>query len=310
MKLLITGSKGLIGSALKRALEENNRGFTVYYTSRDDADLTNENQVKKVFETIKPDYVINTAASVGGMGGNMANHAVYFRNNTLINIHITHYAYLHGVKKLLNMSSTCIFPVKYETFDETMLHDGPPFDTHFAYAHSKRMIDVQCRAYELQYGIKNYSCIIPGNVFGKNDSFNLKYGHVVASLIHKCYLARVNNTPFEIWGNGSAKREFIYADDIATIMLNLLGLEEIPRNVLVCSETELTIKELVSVICKQMSFKGRVLWDTSKSNGQMRKKSDTTLLKLLLPHVSFTDFGKAIKETAGWFEENYPNIRN
>lgn len=309
MKLLVTGTGGLIGSAIKRILSSGKYPYECRFLTREDGDLTKEEVVKRIFEEFKPDYVINTAASVGGMGGNKSNHAVYFRNNTLITTHLIHYAYLNGVKKLLNMSSTCIFPVKLEVFDETMMHEGPPFESHFAYAYAKRLIDVQCRAYENQYGVKNYSCIIPGNVFGPNDSFNLATGHVCASILHKRYLAEQNNTPLEIWGDGSDLREFIFAPDLAQILIDLLALESIPRNILVCSHTEISIKELVEVICRETNFTGPVIWQGNKSNGQRRKKSDTTLLHTLLPNVRFTPFDESIRVTYQWLKDHYPNVR-
>ncbi|MFI5405157.1 MAG: NAD-dependent epimerase/dehydratase family protein [Nitrososphaerales archaeon] len=304
MKLLVTGSNGLIGSAIKNSESK----FDIIPISRNECDLSNEIEVKYLFKYTSPDYVINTAASVGGMGGNKNNHAKYFYNNTLINSFIIHYCYLNNVKKLLTMSSTCIFPVKYEEFDESQLHDGPIFDSHFAYGYSKRMIDVQIRAYEEQYGVKNYCCIIPGNVYGPNDSFNLRDGHVVASLLHKCYLAKKNNTDFNIWGDGSSLREFIYSKDLAKIMLELLE-KDLPRNLLVCSPVELSIKELVNIIVEECNFTGNIVFSGEQGNGQKRKKSKTDLLKSILPTVTFTEFRKSIRDTFNWLDENYESIR-
>jgi GDP-L-fucose synthase len=309
MKLLITGTRGLIGSALKETLLRDNRKYETVFISRKDVDLTDQKAVEEMFKAHKPDYVINTAASVGGILGNCNNHAFYYLNNTLINTFITDFSYKYKVKKLLNMSSTCIFPKEKEVFNESDMHKGEPFDAHFAYAYSKRMIDVQCRAYDIQYGQKNYSCIIPGNVFGPNDRFNIISGHVIPCLLLKAFIAKKNGNALEIWGDGTPRREFIYSYDLANIMLDILNLEEIPRNILTCSDTELTIKELVNVVIKEMDFKNEVIWNSSKPNGQMRKKSDTTLLKSLLPNIQFTDFNKAIKETINWIEQNYPNIR-
>jgi GDP-L-fucose synthase len=262
-----------------------------------------------MFEKHKPDYVINTAASVGGILGNCNNHASYFLNNTLINTLIIDACYRHKVKKLLNMSSTCIFPLSKETFNESDMHDGPPFEAHYAYAYSKRMIDIQCKAYDDQYGQKNYSCIIPGNVFGPNDRFDISNGHVIPSLLLKIFLANKNKTPLEIWGDGSPKREFIYSHDLANIMLDILELENIPRNILVCSDVELTIKQLVETITQQINFDLPIIWNSQKPNGQLRKKSDTKLLKSLLPNIKFTNFNQAIKKTYEWLENNYPDVR-
>ena len=309
MKLLVTGTKGLIGSAIREVLEKNNSGYETIFISRKDADLTNQVQVSSLFNNFRPDYVINTASSVGGILGNCNNHATYFLNNTLINALIIDNCYKYGVKKMLNMSSTCIFPQNLDVFSESDMHKGEPFEAHFAYAHSKRMIDIQCKAYNIQYGQKNYSCIIPGNVFGPNDRFDIISGHVIPCLLFKVFLAKKNNTSLEIWGDGTPKREFIYSYDLAKIMLDILELDIIPRNILTCSDTELTIRELVNIIAEEVDFENEIYFNSDKPNGQLRKKSDTTLLKTLLPNIRFTDFRLAIKNTYQWIEKNYPNIR-
>ena len=309
MKLLIAGSHGLIGSALGDTLNKYNRGYDVVLISRQEADLTKEEDVKAIFEKHRPDLVINTAASVGGILGNANHHADYFLNNTLINTFMIHYCHKYDVKKMLNMSSTCIFPNECETFNESQMHDGPPFEAHYAYAYSKRMIDIQCQAYDSQHGRKNYSCIIPGNVFGLNDRFNIVSGHVIPCLLLKFFLAKRENKPVEIWGDGTPKREFIYSYDLANIMLDILNLNHIPRNILVCSDVELTIKSLVDVIVKEINFKNEIIWDSEKPNGQMRKRSDTSLLKKLLSNFKFTDFHSAIRETYEWLEQTHPDIR-
>jgi len=307
-KLLITGSQGLVGSALDDVLKDNGRGYDIILSSRQDTDLTIQKNVKELFEQHRPDYVINTAASVSVLG-NANCHADHYLNNILINTFIIDCCHIYDVKKVLNMSSTCIFPKDYEIFNESQMHDGPPFEAHYAYAYSKRMMDIQCKAYESQFGRTNYSNIIPGAIFGPNDIFNIATGHVIPSLLLKFFLANQNNSSVEIWGNGTAKREFIYSYDLANIMLDILDLTVIPRNILVCSDTELTIKALVSVIAEETNFQNEIVWNFDKPNGQMRKKSDTSLLKQLLPNLKFTDFRYAIRDTYSWLEKHYPNIR-
>jgi GDP-L-fucose synthase len=310
MKLLITGSQGLVGSALKHVLSINNRQYSdIYYITRKEFDLTKEDNVKKMYDIYQPDHVINTAASVGGILGNCKHHAEYFLNNTLINTYVIHYGHVNNVQKMINMSSTCIFPEKCKVFDESQMHEGPPFNAHFAYAYSKRMIDIQYSAYEAQFDRKNYTSIIPGNVFGPNDRFDIESGHVIPSLLLKFLLAKKNNTDVEIWGDGTPKREFIFSHDLANIMLDILELQLIPKSILVCSDTEKTIKSLVDDIKEATNFNNRIIWNTDKPNGQIRKKSDTSLLKSLLPNIKFTNFNKAISETYNWLENNYPDIR-
>lgn len=310
MKLLITGCNGLIGNALKDVLQKNKRDYSdVFCVTRQDFDLTKEDQVKRMYDEYKPTHVINTAASVGGILGNCKHHAEYFLNNTLINTYIIHYGHINNVEKMINMSSTCIFPEECKVFDESQMHNGPPFNAHFAYAYSKRMIDIQYKAYDAQFGRKNYTSIIPGNVFGPNDRFDIESGHVIPSLLVKFLLAKQQDTDVEIWGDGTPKREFIYSYDLANIMLDILELDNIPKSILVCSDVEKSIKSLVETIQKVTNFENNIIWNKDKPNGQIRKKSDTSLLKSLLPNIKFTNFEDAIKHTYNWLEKYYPNVR-
>lgn len=308
MKILVTGANGMLGMAIR----EKSKDFSYHeyvFCTRDDADLTNSNQVEQLFKRHRPDYVIHTAAMCGGIGGNENHQADYYYNNILINSNIIHFACMYGVKKLLASSSTCIFSSFLETFNETQIHLGEPHESHFAYAYSKRMIDVQIRAYKKQYGV-NYTSLISGNIFGPNDNYSLKNGYVTSSLIHKFFLANKNNTDVIVWGNGTAKREFIYSYDLAEIYLSLLDLQqELPNRILVGNEKEISIKDLLDTLCKISNFKNNIVFDKEQSNGQIRKKSDISLLKSLLPNFKHTNFEFALKQSYDWFSDNYPNIR-
>ena len=186
--ILVTGANGLVGSAIKN-LEESYSQYNFVYSGHKDHELTNEQDVKALFESTKPDYVIHTAARVGGIGRNLSTPADQYYCNILMNSFVIHYAHLHNVEKLLAFSSVCAFPAGAESLHENILHDGEPYPAHYSYAYSKRMVDVQIGAYKKQHNV-NYCSVIPGNIFGENDNFNLDDGHVVPSLIHKCYLAK------------------------------------------------------------------------------------------------------------------------
>ena len=211
MKILVTGGNGLVGNAIKKVALKNPQ-FDFIFIGRDDYDLTKENEVESLFLKHKPNYVIHTAAKVGGIGGNMIGHADYFYQNILINSFFIHYAWKYNVEKLLAFSSVCVFPNDSQILKEENMHNGPPFSGNFAYAYAKRMVDVQIRAYKEQHNIKNYCSIIPSNIIGTHDFYNLQHGHVLPSLMHKIYLAKKNNSNLEVWGDGKSLREFIFAE--------------------------------------------------------------------------------------------------
>lgn len=307
-KILITGKNGLVGSAIrKKSKEEQDLDFI--FVGREDYDLTKENEVDSLFATHRPDYVIHTAAKVGGIGGNMIGHADYFYQNILINSFLIHHAWKYKVEKLLAFSSVCVFPDDSQILKEENMHNGPPFAGNFAYAYAKRMVDVQIRAYKNQHSIKNYCSIIPSNIIGAHDLYDLQHGHVLPSLIHKIYLAKKNKTDLEVWGDGQSLREFIFADDLAIILINLLKQKEIPERLTVAGNKQHSIKEMVDMLVKASQFEGRVIFNASKPNGQRNRKSDLSLLNSIFPNFNFTNTEEAIKISYNWFSENYPNVR-
>jgi GDP-L-fucose synthase len=308
-RLMITGADALIGSALKN--EANNLNFELFPITRKEADLVSQKETEYLFKFVKPNYVINCAAQVGGVGGNLNSQGEYYYNNIMINTNVIHNSYTNKVEKMFIFGSTCAFPSKYETFSETNLHEGEPFGIHFGYAFAKRMTDIQIRAYKSQYGNLNYCSIFPGNVFGAYDNFNLKNSHVVPSLIHKTFLAKNENTSLKIWGNGTSKREFIYSKDLAKIIMNMLTSDiQLPEKILISSDEELTIKDLANKIANVFKFEGNIEWEIDKPNGQYRKRSDTTLLKsIIAKDFKFTDIDIALDETSKWFIDNYNIVR-
>jgi len=225
-----------------------------------------------------------------------------------MNTFVIHYAHLYGVQKLLAFSSVCAFPAGATELHEDILHDGEPYPAHYSYAYSKRMVDVQIHAYQQQYNT-NFCSVIPGNIFGEHDNFNLEDGHVVPSLVHKCYLAKKNNTPLEVWGDGTAYREFLYAQDVAKACIELLGRHvELPRRIIVSGQKETQIKDLVELICDAFDYHN-IKWLTDKPNGQLRRPTNKKVFNQTLAGFFYTDLRKAMKNTVGWFEEHYPNVR-
>jgi GDP-L-fucose synthase len=306
-KILVTGGDGLVGNSLKKLVNVYDN-YDFIFVNRKIADLTDENQVKSMFDKYKPDYVVHTAARVGGIGRNLNSPAKQFTDNILMNTHMIHNCYTHNVKKLIAFSSVCAFPKTLEVIVEDKLQDGEPYDAHFSYAYSKRMVDIQIQSYKKQYNV-NYCSVIPGNIFGENDNFNLEDGHVVPSLIHKLYLAKTNSNPLVVWGDGSSTREFIYAQDLALICMKLLDeIENLPLRLIVSGKEELSIKTLVELICNQADY-NNVYYDITKPNGQRKRPTDHTLFDSIFKNFSFTPLDKALKQTYNWFSENYNNAR-
>jgi GDP-L-fucose synthase len=227
----------------------------------------------------------------------------------MINTNVIEACRKFGIKRLVNFLSTCVFPASIEyPLTEAKIHLGPPHTSNDAYAYAKRMADVQIRAYREQYGL-NYTSVIPTNIYGINDNFNLENGHVIPSLIHKCYLARENNTDLIIWGSGAPLREFIYSKDVAELTKWVLFNYNENEPIILSTSDEISIKDVVNLITTTMNFKGKIIWDIEKPDGQFRKPSDNNKIKSYLPNFKFTPIEYGLKETIEWFENNYNKIR-
>jgi GDP-L-fucose synthase len=300
-KILVTGGYGLVGSEFIKP--------NFIPLSSSEADLRVRKDVDNVFNTIKFDGVIHCAGKVGGLGGNMINKGQFFYDNIMINTNVIESARVNGIKKLVTFLSTCVFPNQVDyPLTESKIHMGPPHFSNDAYAYAKRMADVQIRAYKEQYGL-NYKSVIPTNIYGPNDNYNLENGHVIPSLIHKCYLARENKTTFEVWGTGKPLREFIFSRDVAKLTEWVLNHYNENEPIILSTSEEISIKDVTDVIVELMNYKGDVKWNTLKPDGQFRKPSDNTKIKNYLPDFKFTPLYEGLKETIEYFEKNYTIIR-
>jgi GDP-L-fucose synthase len=298
-KTLVTGGTGMVGSAINADIKIGSK----------DCDLRDPHAVDTLFAQKQPQNVIHCAAKVGGVGSNMLYKGQYFYDNIMINTNVIESARKHNVKNLVCFLSTCVFPdnVKYPlTIDQ--IHQGEPHSSNYPYAYSKRMADIQIRAYKEQYNL-NYKSVIPCNIYGPNDNFNVENGHVLPALIHKCYLAKQNNTPLHIWGSGLPLREFIYSKDVAVITEWILQNYEESEPIILSTSEEISIRQLVEIVVKEMKFNGKVIFDTSKPEGQFRKPSDNSKLKELMPSFKFTPLEIGLQETIEWFVSNYQNAK-
>ena len=304
IKNLITGANGLVGYAIRQLTPPNTS-----YLSREDIDLTDYQSTKDRFVELEPENVIHLAAQVGGIGGNLMHSGEYFRNNILMNTNVLESARIAKAKKLISFMSTCVFPDQASyPLNEKDLHNGPPHPSNFGYAYAKRMLEVQSSAYRKEWNC-NYIVAVPTNIYGPSDNFSLTEGHVVPALIHKTYLAMRNNTDLIVWGSGKPMREFVYSGDIAKLALWAIDNYNEDKPIIFTSGIEISIRELTEIIARKMKFKGRLIFDSNKPDGQYRKPSDTTKLRSYLPSFDWTPLDVGIELTVNWFLANYPNIR-
>jgi GDP-L-fucose synthase len=316
MVVLVTGGTGLVGAAIQEYIASSADSASkkerwIYLSSRD-GNLTNRAETEALFEKHKPTHVIHLAAKVGGLFANMAQKVEFFRENILINDNIMECCRIYKVTKLVSFLSTCIFPNE-TTFpiDETMLHNGPPHPSNEGYAYAKRLIDTMNRAYSEEYGC-NFTSIIPTNVYGPHDNFNIQNGHVVPGLIHKCFLAKQNKEPFVIWGSGTPLRQFIYSRDLAELTVWVLreyNNDPSPITLSVDPQAEVSIKDVALAVAKAMDFDGEVIFDSSKADGQFQKTASNQKLRTHLPDYKFTSMQEWIQKSVDWFLKNYETCR-
>ena len=302
--MLVTGSAGLVGHALRQLNPPDTE-----FVARKHADLTEFGATSTMFSLLRPRRVVHLAAVVGGLGGNMIHSGGYFRNNILINLNVLEAARLAGVEKLVSFMSTCIFPDSCPyPLSEASLHNGPPHPSNFGYAYAKRMLEVQSAAYRNEWNC-NFIVAIPTNIYGPNDNFSLTDGHVIPSLIHRCHLAKERGEDLVLWGSGEPLREFVHSGDIARLTLWLLDNYSEDQPIILSSGIEVSIMELAETIAQVMGFKGRLVFDTTKPDGQLRKPSDTSKLRRYLPDFGFTPLREGLEQTVEWFLAHYPEVR-
>jgi GDP-L-fucose synthase len=309
--ILITGSEGMIGTALIEEAKLNN--LDIYCVDYKNIDLRDFVYVDYLFNKVRPTFVIHLAAKVGGVKGNRDYMADFYTENIMMNNNILYHSHLYNVKKVVSLLSTCVYPdcVKYP-LTEDQIHNGPPHSSNYGYAYAKRMLDIQSQAYRDQFGC-NFVTIIPNNLFGNFDNFDLENSHVIPAIIRKIYEAKLNNTDVILWGAGESLREFTYSKDLAKILLYVLNSynDRIPMNV--GNPIEYSIKQIVEKIVNILQFEGKIVWDTTKPSGQFKKPSSNKkfleFLKNNNINFQYTDFDDNLKMTCLWFVENYPNVR-
>jgi GDP-L-fucose synthase len=307
-KILITGGRGLVGTAIKNIVGDNTK---YHFTNSSEADLSQYQSCYDLFKKHKPTKVIHLAANVGGLFKNINEKVDMLEQNIQINLNVVKCSHLFGVKKFIGCLSTCIFPDKTTyPINESMLHDGPPHWSNDAYAYAKRLLEIQCKAYREQYG-SNFMCIIPTNIYGPHDNFSLTDSHVIPGLIHKCYLAKQKGDDFVVSGTGRPLRQFIYSEDLAKQILWILESQEIKESLILSPDPkdETSIGKIAELIAIEFSYLDRLKYDISKSDGQYCKTADNSRLRKLYGKLDLLDMSEGIKRTVNWFRDNYDKIR-
>ena len=310
-RVFIAGSQGMVGSAIKRNLESKHYN-EIYWVRRKNCDLRNRIQVDQYFQQAKPEYVFVAAAKVGGIVANRDYPADFIYDNLMIQSNIIDAAYRNGVKKLVFLGSSCIYPkMAKQPITEDELLSGYLESSNDAYAIAKIAGLRMCRAYRQQYGFNAIS-LMPTNLYGPNDNFDLESSHVLPALIRKCHEGKDNISvdmgghymhPIDLWGDGSPMREFLHVDDLAEACYKCMQDYEGEEHINVGTGEDVTIKEAATTIADVVGFTGGFNWDTSKPNGTPRKVLNIDRIKSLgwEPKISFKE---GVESTYKWYLEN------
>lgn len=307
-KIYVAGHRGLAGSALVRALQEN--GYTnLLMRTHSELDLTNPNQTAEFFKNEKPEYVFLAAAKVGGIHANDTYPADFIYQNLAIQTNIIHNSYLVGTKRLLFLGSACIYPrICPQPIKEEYFMTGPLEPTNEPYAVAKIAGMSMCNAYNRQYGTQ-FMAVMPANLYGPNDHFDLENSHVLPALIRKFHEAKMEKKPNVVaWGTGSAIRDFMHVDDLANACLFLMNMEGTPGLLNIGTGKGTSIKELTSTIKEIVDFKGELVWDTTKPDGMPERYLDVTKIHSLGWHHK-VDLAQGIKDTYAWYVQNQSHLR-
>ena len=300
-KILITGGNGFLGKYLIENLKS--KGCkNLSYPTASEYDLRKTPDIESLLGNINPEIVIHLAAVVGGIGANRENPGKFFYDNIKMAIELIEQSRLANVEKFVAIGTICAYP-KFTPvpFKETELWNGYPEETNAPYGLAKKMMLVQLQAYRTQYNF-NGIFLLPVNLYGPGDNFDPTSSHVIPALIKKCYEAVKNNSPqIDVWGTGKATREFLYAADCAEAIALTAEKYDKSEPVNIGSGFEISIKDLVELICRLMNYKGKINWDSSKPDGQPRRCLDTSKAKSEFNFSAQTDFETGLKSTIDWY---------
>lgn len=303
-KIFIAGHRGLVGSAIVRALEKEGYKNLVLKT-RQELDLTNQRAVAEFFAQEKPDYVFLAAAKVGGIMANKTHPAEFIYDNLIVQTNVIHNAHTHKVKKLLFLGSSCIYPkLCPQPIKEEYLMTSELEPSNKAYALAKIAGIFMCQSYNEQYGT-NFISLMPTNLYGPQDNFDLASAHVMPAMIRKFHVAKIKKEPsVTMWGTGNAKREFLHVDDLANAIIFLMKNYNDSAIINVGTGKDISIRELAEEVRDAVGYEGKIIWDTAKPDGTPRKLLDVNKLHALgWKHQA--PLSEGITSTYEWFKKNY-----
>jgi GDP-L-fucose synthase len=302
-RVCVTGGAGFLGGFLVAELERHGAAH-IFVPEYPEYDLTRREDVLRLLETAKPDVVIHLAAVVGGIGANMANPGRYFYDNAMMGIQLIEESRLAGVSKFVALGTICAYP-KFAPipFHEEDLWNGYPEETNAPYGLAKKMMLVQCQAYRQQYGFDGIF-LLPVNLYGPRDNFDLESSHVIPAMIRKMISARDAGETVTLWGDGSPTREFLYVEDCARAIALAAEHYDGSEPVNLGAGWEISIRDLAELIAKCVGYKGEIVWDTSKPNGQPRRKLDVSRARDTFGFEAQVPFDEGIRRTVEWWEAN------
>ena len=301
-KITITGGKGFLGKHLIKAFQ--NRGCNkITIADLPEYNLINQNDVKRLYTKTKPDIVVHLAAKVGGIGFNQKNPGALFYENIMMGVQLIHEGYRYGLEKFVALGTICAYP-KFTPvpFKEDDIWNGYPEETNAPYGLAKKMMLVQSQAYREQYGF-NSIFLLPVNLYGPGDNFDPNSSHVIPALIKKCVDARHRGEEsVEVWGTGQATREFFYVEDAAQAIVDATEKYNKSEPVNIGAGFEIPIKDLVELIVELTRYRGKIIWNATKPDGQPRRMLDTSRAYEEFGFKSKTDFREGLKKTIDWYE--------
>ena len=307
-RICVTGGAGFLGQHLVRNLQSKG-AHDIFIPHYPEYDLVKSEDIARMLTDAQPDIIIHLAAHVGGIGANLARPAEFFYDNLMMGVQLMHQAWQRGVEKVVALGTICAYP-KFTPipFKEEHLWDGYPEETNAPYGLAKKMLLVQSQAYRQQYGF-NSIFLLPVNLYGPGDNFDLASSHVIPALIRKCIEAKEQGADEIVaWGDGSPTREFLYVEDAAEGIALATQYYNRSDPVNLGSNFEISIKDLTELIARLTGFEGRVRWDTSKPNGQPRRKLDTTRAKEYFGFSAKTNFEDGLRKTIDWYLANRSKI--
>jgi GDP-L-fucose synthase len=302
-RVVVTGGAGFLGVPVCRSLETYDPA-EIFVPRSATYDLRDRGAVRRLLKDAKPDVIVHLAAVVGGIGANRANPGRYFYENAIMGIQLMEEARLAGVEKLVSLGTICSYPKHTPIpFKEEDLWNGYPEETNAPYGLAKKMLLVQAQAYRQQYGF-NAITLLPVNLYGPRDNFDLESSHVIPALIRKVIEARDSGRGYiEVWGTGTASREFLFVGDAAEAIALATEHYNSPEPVNIGSGQEITIRELIKLICDLCAFRGEVRWDPSRPDGQPRRCLDTSRALHAFGFQATTGFREGLAETIAWYEK-------